>query len=73
MIKSEITGKMYEPSTAIYITNQLQNARYIEYLGFDCLLDIILSDKSTPKMLAFAWKRCPETKRAKELWDEHKL
>ena len=73
MIKSDVTQKVYEPSTAIYITNQLQNARYVDYLGFDYLLDIILSNKSEPKMLAFVWKRCPETKRAKELWDAHKL
>lgn len=73
MITSEITKKTYEPGNAVFISNHLQNARYIEYLGYDYLLDVVLSDKSQPKMLTLVWERCDATKRAKELWDQHLL
>lgn len=73
MITSEITKKSYEPSTAIYLTNPIQCQRYLEYLGSEFLLDILWDSKIRENALVFVWERCPETARAKALWDQHKL
>ena len=73
MITSEITHKSYEPSTAIYLTNPIQCQRYLEYLGSEFLLDILWNGNVRENTLVFVWERCPETARAKKLWDEHKL
>ena len=73
MITSEITNKSYEPSTAIYLTNPIQCQRYLDYLGSEFLLDILWDSKVKENALVFVWKRCPETARAKALWDQHLL
>jgi hypothetical protein len=73
MITSEITHKKYEPSTALYFSNPIQCQRYLQYLGTEFFLDIIYSSEKRPDALIFVWKRCPETARAKELWDQHLL
>lgn len=73
MITSEITKKSYEPSTAIYLTNPIQCQRYLDYLGSEYLLDILWDSKVRENALVFVWKRCPETARAKALWDQHLL
>lgn len=73
MIKSEITGKVYEPSTAIYMTNPVQTFRYLDYLGSEYLLDIIWNSEKRKDTLVFVWQKCPETQKAKELWDQHLL
>ena len=73
MIKSEITKKTYEPSNAIYISNVLQAQRYLEYLGADFLLDMLWNSEVRENCIVFVFPRCPETKRCKELWDQHKL
>ena len=73
MIKSEITGKVYEPSDAVQISNPLQCGRYLDYLGPDYFLDFIWNSEVRERALVFVWKRCPETARAKQLWDQHLL
>lgn len=74
MITSKITGKTYDPAQAIYITNPKQVQAYAEYFkGWDYLLDIHYTSEKRPDALTFVWQRCPETKRAKELWDQHLL
>lgn len=73
MITSEITHKEYEPGNALYISNPVQCQRYLEFLGPDYLLDIIWNSQVRERVLVYVWKRCPETKRAKELWDQHLL
>lgn len=73
MITSEITHKTYEPGEAIYISNPIQCQRYLEFLGPDYFLDFIWNSEVRERALIYVWKRCPETKRAKELWDQHLL
>ena len=69
---SKITGKEYNSDEAVYCSNMLQMSRYFAYLGDEYFLDIIWSDRKKDS-LVFVWKKCPETKRAKELWDQHLL
>jgi len=71
--KSPITGKTYESSQAIYITNMLQAQRYLEHLGPEYLYDILWTSTKRKDAIVFVFTKCPETKRAKELWDQHAL
>lgn len=73
MIKSKITGKAYEPSDAVYLTNPLQCQRYFKLLGDELFLDILFTSEKREDALVFVWKRCPETRKAKQLWDNHEL
>ena len=73
VVKSMITGKEYVESDAIYLTNLLQAQRYLSYLGPEYLLDILYTDTRRKDALVFVFKRCPETRKAKELWDNHEL
>lgn len=73
MIKSEITGKIYEPSTALYMSNPVQCQRYLDYLGSEYFLDIIWNSDVKKNSLIFVWKRCPQTAKAKELWDKREI
>ena len=73
MIKSAITGKQYDQGEAIYITNPVQCFRYLDYLGPEFFLDILYTGEKRKDALVYVWKRCPETKKAKELWDAHEL
>ena len=73
MITSKITGKSYEPSDCVYLTNMLQVKKYLEYLGPDFMLDILFSSEHRPDALVFVWKKCPETREAKIKWDNHTL
>ena len=41
MIVSRITGKSYEPSDCVYLTNPVQCQKYLKYLGEDFFLDIL--------------------------------
>lgn len=73
MITSKITGHTYDPSEAIFITNPVQCQRYFKHLGSDFFLDILYTSEKREDALVFVWKRCPETKKAKQLWDNHEL
>jgi hypothetical protein len=73
MKKSKITGKEYIERDAIYISNMLQSQRYLSYLGPEYLLDILYTGTHRKDSLVFVFKRCPETRKAKELWDNHEL
>lgn len=73
MITSKITGKSYEPSDAVYLTNPLQCQRYFKFLGSEPFLDIIFTSEKREDALVFVWKKCPETREAKIKWDNHEL
>ena len=75
MIKSRITGKEYEPGNehCVYFSNMLQCAKYFKTIGEEFFLDILYASKKGEDALVFVWKKCPETRAAKELWDQHKL
>ena len=73
MITSKITGKTYEPSNAVYLTNPIQCQRYFKFLGDELFLDILFTSKKREDALVFVWKRCPETAKAKQMWDNHEL
>jgi hypothetical protein len=73
MITSKITGKRYEPSEAIFLTNPLQCQRYLKLLGSEHFLDILYTSEKREDSLVFVWRRCPETAKAKRLWDNHEI
>ena len=73
MVKSPITQKVYDPANCIYIPNMLQAKRYLSYLGTEYLLDIMYEGTKHENCLVFVFKKCPETRKAKELWDNHEL
>ena len=73
MVKSPITQKVYDAANCIYIPNVLQAKRYLSYLGPEFFLDIIYTDTKREDSLVFVFKKCPETRKAKELWDNHEL
>lgn len=73
MVKSMITGKEYEEANCIYIPNMVQAQKYLAYLGPEYLLDILYTGTFRKDSLVFVFMRCPETRKAKELWDAHKL
>lgn len=71
---SQLTGKTYDESEAIYMTNPRQNQAYAKYLGgWEYFLDMLFTSEKKEDALVFVWKRCPETKQAKLLWDQHLL
>jgi hypothetical protein len=73
MVKSMITGREYDESSAIYVSNMLQAQRYLSHLGPEYLLDILYTGTYRKDSLVFVFKRCAETRKAKELWDAHEL
>lgn len=73
MTTSAITHKTYDPSDCIYLTNPLQCQKYLKHLGADFFLDILYTSEKREDALVFVWKRCPETREAKMLWDQHLL
>ena len=73
MITSKITGKSYEQSDCVYLTNMLQVKKYLEHLGPELMLDILFSSEQRPDALVFVWKKCDATRQAKFLWDQHLL
>lgn len=73
MKTSQITGRSYEPSECIYITNPVQCQRYFKLLGSDLFLDILYASEKKEDCLVFVWKKCPETREAKIKWDNHEI
>ena len=73
MIKSLITGKEYDEKYCVYVANMLQAQRYLSYLGPQYLLDILYTGTYRKDSIVFVFERCPETRKAKELWDNHEL
>lgn len=73
MVKSMITGREYCEQDAVYVANMLQAQRYLSNLGPEYLLDILYTGTHRKDTLVFVFKKCPETRRAKELWDNHEL
>ena len=74
MKTSMLTGKTYDESEAVYMTNPRQNQAYAKYLGgWDFFLDMLFTSEKKEDALVFVWKRCPETARAKRLWDNHEI
>ena len=73
MITSKITGKSYDPSEAVYLTNPMQCQRYFKFLGSEPFLDILFTSEKREDALVFVWKKCDATRQAKSLWDQHLL
>lgn len=73
MVKSMITGREYSEQDAVYVANMLQAQRYLSNLGPEYLLDILYTGTYRKDTLVFVFKKCQETRRAKELWDNHEL
>ena len=73
MIKSMITGREYEENNCVYVTNMLQAQKYLSHLGPQYLLDILYTGTYKIDSLVFVFERCKETRKAKELWDNHAL
>lgn len=73
MKTSKITGKQYSESDAVFLTNPIQCQRYFKYLGDEYFLDILYTSEKREDALVFVWKRCLETAKAKQMWDQHLL
>ena len=74
MRTSSLTGKIYDEANAIYMTNPKQNQAYAKYLGgWDYFLDMLFTSEKKEDALVFVWQKCPETAKAKQLWDDHRL
>lgn len=73
MVKSPITGREYAENSCVYVTNMLQAQRYLANLGPQYLLDILYTGTHRKDSLVFVFEKCPETRKAKELWDSHEL
>ena len=74
MKTSVLTGRTYDESTAIYMTNPRQAQAYAKYLGgWDYFLDMLFTSEKRDDALVFVWERCEATKQAKLLWDQHLL
>jgi hypothetical protein len=73
MKKSQITGKYYDEADAVYFSNPIQTQRYLDYLGPEYFLDILWASEKRKDALVFVWKKCPETAKAKKMWDDHEL
>lgn len=73
LVKSKITGREYNESECIYVSNMLQCQKYLSFLGPEYLLDILYTGTYRRDSLVFVFKKCPETRKAKELWDAHEL
>ena len=70
---SQITGKSYDPSDAVYLTNPTQCQRYFKFLGSEDFLDILFTSEKREDALVFVWRKSPATREAKTLWDQHLL
>ena len=73
LVKSLITGREYAENNCVYVTNMLQAQKYLANLGPQYLLDILYTGTYRKDSLVFVFERCPETRKAKELWDRHEL
>lgn len=73
MIRSNITGKVYEPGQAVYLTNPVQTYLYLKNIGPEYFLDILWDSDKRPESLVYVWQKCDETKKCKLLWDKHLL
>lgn len=74
MKRSKITGRSYDPAKAIYITNPKQHFAYARYFGgWQHFLDMSCSSDERDGVGVFIWEKCPETREAKSLWDQHEL
>ena len=73
MKTSKITGKQYSENDAIFLTNPIQCQRYFKYLGDEYFLDILYTSEKREDALVFVWKKCDETREAKQKWDNHEL
>lgn len=73
MVTSRITHKNYEPSECVFISNPAQCYKYFQLLGTEFFMDILYSGEKRENSLVFVWKRCPETAKAKRLWDNHEI
>ena len=73
MVKSKITGREYNEIDCVYVSNMLQCQRYLSFLGPEYLLDILYTGTHRKDSLVFVFMKCPETRKAKELWDNHEL
>ena len=52
MITSKLTGKTYDPSECIFMSNPTQCAKYCKFLGTDLLVDVIVSSEKREDALA---------------------
>lgn len=74
MKTSKVTGKTYDPGSAIYMTNPRQHFAYARYFGgWDYFLDMLFTSDKIDDACVFVWQKCPETREAKIKWDNHEL
>lgn len=74
MIESILKGRgYYEPGNAVYISNLKQARKYVDKLGADSVLDVILDSQIKEDSIIFVFPKNEETRQCKLMWDNHEL
>lgn len=73
MRTSRITGKKYDESQVVYLSNLQQCFKYFEALDGEKFVDILWTSEKRPDSLVFVFEKCPETAELKRKWDQHLL
>lgn len=71
---SKITGRPFDPTRVVYITNPKQHFAYARYFGgWQYFVDMDASSDTRDGVGVFIWEKNEQTARAKQLWDQHLL
>ena len=71
---SKVTGRLFDPTKVVYITNPKQHFAYARYFGgWQYFIDMDASSDKQDGMGVFLWEKCDATREAKSLWDQHLL
>ena len=74
MIKSSITGKIYDPSNSsvVYLSNLQQVFRYLCNGAEEDFVDILYTNTKN-NCLVFVFNKSENIKRLYDLWNKHEL
>lgn len=74
MIKSSITGKVYDPSNSsvVYLSNLQQVFRYLCNGAEEDFVDILYTNTKN-NCLVFVFNKSENIKRLYDLWNKHEL
>lgn len=71
---SKITGRAFDPTKVVYITNAKQHFAYARYFGgWQYFVDMDASSDARDGVGVFMWEKNEQTAHAKQLWDQRLL